>query len=127
MMKFLTQGAMRRRLALSAAAAATVALWGVSASAHGFVGVSIGLPVFYPAPVYAPPPVYYAPAPVYYAPPPPPPPPPAVIYPSSAASYVAQDGRTCRQYQTTIMVNGVAERGYGTACLDADGVWRVAP
>ena len=33
-------------------------------------GVTIGGPAFYPAPVYAAPPVvYYPPAPVYYAPP----------------------------------------------------------
>ena len=49
-----------------------------AASGHVNFGISIGLPIFQPAPVYAAPPVayyppapvaYYPPAPVYYAPP----------------------------------------------------------
>ena len=43
-----------------------------TAAAGGNVsfGISIGVPAYYPAPVYAAPPVvYYPPAPVYYGPP----------------------------------------------------------
>ncbi|AWK88925.1 RT0821/Lpp0805 family surface protein [Azospirillum thermophilum] len=34
-------------------------------------------------------------------------------------------GELCREYQTTISVGGQLQRGYGTACRQADGSWRV--
>lgn len=56
------------------------------------VGISIGVPGFYPAPVYvAPPPVYYPPPPVYYRPPPVYVAPPRVVYP--APVYYREGGR----------------------------------
>ena len=36
-----------------------------------------------------------------------------------------QTGAYCREYQTTIMVGGKSESGYGTACQQPDGSWKV--
>ncbi len=79
---------------------------------------------------YAPPPpivIYREPAPqIVYAPP------PQVAYMSPPVSavpaspvYTDAAGRTCREYQTTVSVGGAAQPGYGTACLQADGSWRI--
>lgn len=115
-----------------------------AASAEVSVVVGAGVPVY---PVYRhhhrPPPVvvYGAPPPaVVYAPAPPPAvvyapaPPPAVVYapaPSTGLSanpaspvYTAPNGQTCREYQTTVIVDRVAQPAYGTACLQPDGSWR---
>lgn len=81
--------------------------------------------VVVPPPVYyaAPPPAYYAPPPVIYAPPP-------YGGPQIAASpaspvFRTQQGQYCREYQATVVVGGVPQASYGTACLMPDGVWRV--
>lgn len=37
----------------------------------------------------------------------------------------ASDGSYCREYQTTIVVGGQPQQGYGTACRQADGNWKV--
>ena len=97
-----------------------VAMTGAPAAAHGrgraFFGFGFGAPAYYP---YHYPPYYYYPPPAYVAVPPygtvQPLPPPA-----------AQDtsGRTCREYQTTVQVNGQWQPAYGTACLEPDGTWR---
>ncbi len=34
-------------------------------------------------------------------------------------------GEYCREYEQTIVVGGRAERGYGTACQQPDGSWRI--
>ncbi|PZQ43847.1 MAG: hypothetical protein DI551_11320 [Micavibrio aeruginosavorus] len=34
-------------------------------------------------------------------------------------------GQTCREYQQTIYVGGKQESGYGTACQQADGSWKI--
>lgn len=34
-------------------------------------------------------------------------------------------GRVCREYQQTIYVGGKQESGYGTACQQTDGSWKV--
>ncbi len=71
-------------------------------------------------------------------------PPSAVVYEAPPVTYVApspvQDsipanqtsptftdgyGRTCRNYETTKIVDGVARNILGTACLSSDGTWRV--
>jgi len=39
-------------------------------------------------------------------------------------TYVS-NGQNCREYQTTILVDGRKERAYGTACRQPDGSWRV--
>lgn len=78
---------------------------------------------------YRPPPLVHVPPPVvYYTPPP-----PVVVYPSppmisavpSSPVYVAPNGQYCREYQGSVTVNGYMQPSYGTACLGADGAWRV--
>ncbi|TWA62015.1 hypothetical protein FBZ82_11627 [Azospirillum brasilense] len=96
-----------------------------------------GYPPVYGAPVYGPP-VYVVPAPppvVYVQPAPVPAPPPAVVFTEPAPApiaatpagpaYTARNGQLCREYQTTVMVGGLAQPGYGTACRQPDGSWRV--
>jgi surface antigen len=62
--------------------------------------------------IYAPPPAVYAsPAPI-------------VVNPASAP-YVASNGQTCREYQSTAVIGGVTRPVYGTACLQRDGAWRI--
>lgn len=81
----------------------------------------------------------------YYRPPPgevfvilpmaPPPPPPgaSVVYvqpqPMQAVPasdpYVDGSGRYCREYQSTVVVNGMQQPSYGTACRMPDGTWRI--
>ena len=41
------------------------------------------------------------------------------------STYVSNNGENCREYQTTITVNGKKERAYGTACRQSDGSWKV--
>ncbi len=110
------------RTVLLAAGAAAVLFGGLAANpaqARTFVSVGVGLPLFGPPPVvYAPPPVYYAPPPVYYTPAPVPA--PAAYAPAPAAAT-----QNCRQYQTTIQVNGQPQQSYGTACQQPDGTWRI--
>ena len=36
-----------------------------------------------------------------------------------------EDGRACREYRTTINVDGKAEQGTGVACRNADGTWQI--
>ena len=42
------------------------------------------------------------------------------------STYQAPSGQYCREYQTTIVVNGRPESAHGTACREPDGSWRVA-
>lgn len=35
-------------------------------------------------------------------------------------------GELCREYQTTIVVQGRTQQGFGTACQQRDGTWRMA-
>jgi hypothetical protein len=83
---------------------------------HSFFALSFGFPLGYgPAygPAYAYPPAY-AYEPYYgYAPYPPPPPQQA-----SGQSY-------CREFQTTIVVDGRPQDAHGTACQQPDGTWQV--
>ena len=91
---------------------------------HRHRGASI---VFWSAPVYRP----YYPPPVVYAPP------PRVVYAPAPVVHVPQvsavptrdfrdtEGRYCREYQRTAIINGVEQPVYGTACLMPDGAWRI--
>lgn len=92
------------------------------------IGVGVPFPAYYPPPYYAYPPAYYYPPPVVYAPPPvvyaAPPGPPVAANPASAP-YTAANGQTCREYQTTVTVNGQPQDTHGTACLQPDGTWRI--
>ncbi len=40
-------------------------------------------------------------------------------------TYTSADGRTCRDYQQTVTIDGKTETATGTACKQADGSWRV--
>lgn len=41
------------------------------------------------------------------------------------AVYQNNQGQTCRDYENTIIIDGRAETARGTACRQADGVWRI--
>lgn len=85
-----------------------------AAAARGFVSFHFGVPLVVGPPVYyAPPPVYYVPPPVYY------PPPPVYTYNTTAPQ------QTCHEYQSTAMIDGKPQPVVGTACLQADGSWRI--
>ena len=40
-------------------------------------------------------------------------------------TYQTAEGTYCREYQTTVLIEGKQERATGTACRQADGSWRV--
>ena len=74
---------------------------------------------FYPyayAPAYAPYYPYYYPPPAYA--------PAAAVVPPPIASGTA--GANCREFATTVVIDGRRERAVGTACRQADGSWRVS-
>jgi hypothetical protein len=70
-------------------------------------------PYYYP-PAYYPPPLVYAPAPAY-----------GTVQPLPPPGYPDSSGRNCREYQTTIQVDGQAQPIHGTACQQPDGTWRM--
>jgi hypothetical protein len=123
-----------RRLA-AAGIAAVLAIGAVAAApqpaeARVVVGIGFGMPLYPPA-YYPPPYYYYPPPPVVYAPPPPvvyaPPPQaePSVAVNPASGPYTAPNGQTCREYQSTAIVDGVQQPTHGTACLQPDGSWRI--
>jgi len=75
-----------------------------------------------PPPAFYGPPVYYAPPPLYYYPPPAAAAPPA---PSQGGSPYSKED--CRQTETTITIDGQAQRLVGTVCKGPDGNWHTAP
>jgi hypothetical protein len=80
-------------------------------------------PVFFGAPGFAPPPFAHYPPPAYYAYAPspiyyPPPPPAAAPAPSNGTA-------DCRDYQTTITIDGKPQPLVGTVCKGPDGNWHV--
>ena len=60
--------------------------------------------------------------PRYVVAPPPPPPPSAMPQPAPPAFVGA---RECREFQQTIVVNGQEQPGYGKACRQPDGTWKI--
>ena len=65
-----------------------------------------------PQTVYAPPPAaYYGQAPIQATP--------------ASDVYQTQSGEYCREYQSSVRVGGQMQYGYGTACQQPDGSWRV--
>jgi len=41
-------------------------------------------------------------------------------------TYAATSGESCREYESTIYVDGREETATGTACRQADGTWKIA-
>lgn len=62
---------------------------------------------------------YSEPKPVVFAPPDE----PLLVNPTSS-SY-SMNGQTCREYQSNVKIGGRLQKSYGTACLGADGAWRI--
>lgn len=54
-----------------------------------------------------------------------PPPPPVYVQPPPVVRYAAPQPAYCREYTTTVYVNGRPAQTYGTACLQPDGTWRI--
>jgi surface antigen len=46
-------------------------------------------------------------------------------YTTPTRTYEAEPQSYCREYQTTIVVGGRAQTGYGTACRQPDGTWQI--
>jgi surface antigen len=46
-------------------------------------------------------------------------------YTTPTRTYEPEPETYCREYQTTIVVNGRAQTGYGTACRQPDGSWQI--
>ena len=44
---------------------------------------------------------------------------------SPTKTVVAADGTPCREFTTEIIVGGETHQGYGTACRQADGSWKI--
>jgi surface antigen len=40
-------------------------------------------------------------------------------------TYQTAGGSYCREYQTTVIIDGKQERGHGTACRQPDGSWKI--
>lgn len=40
-------------------------------------------------------------------------------------AYRGDDGRTCREFQQTVTIDGRSERAYGRACRQSDGSWKI--
>ena len=40
-------------------------------------------------------------------------------------TYASNSGQPCREYTTTVYIDGRAETGRGNACRDSDGVWSI--
>lgn len=95
------------------------------------IGIGAVVPLFhrpyhrhyYPPP----PPVYYGPPPVVYAPPPPVvyAPQPGISADPAGPTYMSRSGHLCREYRTTIIVEGRPQPAFGTACQMPDGSWQV--
>lgn len=56
-------------------------------------------------------------------------PPPVMVVTPPASTVVAQPATTstayCREFQTTVLVNGQPQPSYGTACRQPDGAWKI--
>lgn len=46
-------------------------------------------------------------------------------YTTPTRTYQSAPEQYCREYQTTVVVGGRAQSGYGTACREPDGSWRI--
>ena len=50
---------------------------------------------------------------------------PTVAANPASSTFTDSAGRTCREYQSNVIVGGQQRSSYGTACLQADGTWRI--
>tara|TARA_B110001454_G_C12569419_1_gene371254 strand:- start:271 stop:765 length:495 start_codon:yes stop_codon:yes gene_type:complete len=41
------------------------------------------------------------------------------------ATHTGSTGQPCREFITTVKIGGVEQQGYGTACRQADGSWKI--
>ena len=41
------------------------------------------------------------------------------------ATHTGSTGQPCREFITTVIVGGTEQQGYGTACRQADGSWKI--
>jgi len=122
-----------RPAALGAALVATLVFAAPQARAGGSVSFSFGLPIYAAPPVVYGPPLAYGPPLDYgssgYAPgsyyPPPAGAPSATVTPVSPQNGSAGGTGTCKEYQTTTTIDGTQQQTHGTACLQADGTWRL--
>lgn len=93
----------------------------------GFFSFDFGSPAYeyydpyHYAPAYAYPPVYEPPYDPYDDEP--------MYYDDGSdqysSPYRSDSGSYCREFQTTIVIDGRPERAFGTACLQPDGSWAV--
>lgn len=44
---------------------------------------------------------------------------------SPTRTYQSDSGQYCREYHTTVMIDGEEQKSYGTACRQPDGTWKV--
>ena len=49
------------------------------------------------------------------------------LAPPESAVAQPNHGQECREYQISVLINGQPQRGFGTACREADGTWRIVP
>jgi hypothetical protein len=82
---------------------------------HAIVGFGFGFGPWWGPNDYYPPPAYYYPAPVYSVP-------PAMASPLQSSPTVSNG---CREFQSTMIVDGQARLARGLACPQADGTWRI--
>jgi hypothetical protein len=54
-----------------------------------------------------------------------PPPPPMQTMPQAQPAPAYVGARECREFQQTIVVNGQEQPGYGKACRQPDGTWKI--
>ena len=40
-------------------------------------------------------------------------------------TYTADSGDPCREFTTTVLIGGEEQQGYGTACRQSDGSWKI--
>jgi hypothetical protein len=111
---------MRRFLMVAAAVGLAMVLQPGAAQAwsHGSrTSVFLGFNGWYP-----PPPVIYAPPPAAY---PAPPVAQSVPAPVEPAPQPLAGQPNCREYTTNVEVAGQPQQGYGVACQQPDGTWRI--
>ena len=100
---------------VGAVAALAIVCGGYAAQARvGMLGLGFG-PWWGPYDAYAPP-AYAYPPPIYSVPPPP---------PTSASRTTSDPLGSCRELESTVIVDGQTRVARGLACPQPDGSWRI--